>query len=68
MPLLAELMELSDDPTSTNVLSLRDFELLGFRKQNLFSLNIPFHACKLLMGKGMSERRWRVQIAGSVAT
>ena len=42
-------------------------KLWEFENRICSSLNITFHECKLLMGKGMSDCRWRVQFAGSVA-
>ena len=68
MPLLAELLELSDNRFLQICRPYVTPNACDFENRICSSLNIPFHECKLLMRKGMSERRWRVQFAGSVAT
>jgi hypothetical protein len=56
---------------SIGTLGYKDFVPMGLREiswKAVFAfLSSLFHVCKLLIEKGITERRWRVQFAGSVA-
>jgi hypothetical protein len=66
---LDELFAPNETHAIGSSLAYKHFVPKGLRKILLRELVSPyvFHVCKLLIEKGITERRWRVQFAGSVA-